>query len=162
MEYFLDYESPIGTLHISANDKAVTKLIFKKEVSKSLTNTSGNSVIQDCASQLDDYFSGKNLRFTINTEQAGTEFQQSVWNALKTIGHGQTMSYLQLSKKLGNVKAIRAVGTANGRNNIAIIIPCHRVIGSGGDLVGYAGELWRKKWLLEHEARFSHGVQTLF
>jgi methylated-DNA-[protein]-cysteine S-methyltransferase len=73
-----------------------------------------------------------------------------------------TISYLELSKRIGNVKAIRAVGTANGNNSICIIVPCHRVIGSNGDLIGYGGDLWRKQWLLEHEGKIANGVQTLF
>lgn len=89
-------------------------------------------------------------------------FQEKVWQELLKIAPGQTISYMQLSKRLGDVKAIRAVGTANGKNTVAIIVPCHRVIGSNGDLVGYGGELWRKKWLLDHEAKYSNGVQTLF
>ncbi|HPA24001.1 MAG TPA: methylated-DNA--[protein]-cysteine S-methyltransferase, partial [Ferruginibacter sp.] len=100
--------------------------------------------------------------FDLPIQLNGTPFRQSVWQALQNIPFGKTTSYLQLSKNLGNAKAIRAVGTANGSNPIAIIIPCHRVIGSNGDLIGYAGELWRKKWLLAHEATFAHGVQTLF
>ena len=165
MEFRYDYQSPVGTLHLSADEHAVTRLSFSKtevisgEPSKEYGS---NTIISRCISQLDNYFSGKDLKFDIPTDQAGTAFQRSVWEALQTIGEGQTISYMELSKKLGNVKAIRAVGTANGRNNIAIIVPCHRVIGSGGDLVGYAGEIWRKKWLLEHEARFCHGVQKLF
>ena len=111
---------------------------------------------------MDEYFNGKRKFFTLLLSQTGTAFQQNVWNELEKIHYGSTISYHTLSKKLGNAKAIRAVGTANGKNNIAIVIPCHRVIGSNGSLVGYAGELWRKKWLLEHEAKFAHGVQTLF
>ena len=94
--------------------------------------------------------------------QAGTSFQQTVWAALRHIPHGKTLSYLQLSKNIGNKKAIRAVGAANGKNNIVIIVPCHRVIGSNGTLVGYGGDLWRKQWLLAHEAKYCNGVQMLF
>ena len=98
----------------------------------------------------------------MHTAQVGTEFQQSVWNELARIPYGRTISYHELSKRIGNTKAIRAVGSANGNNNICIIVPCHRVIGSNGDLVGYGGDLWRKKWLLEHEGKTVNGVQTLF
>ena len=92
----------------------------------------------------------------------GSAFQQKVWNELTAIPFGRTISYLELSRRLGDSKAIRAAAAANGRNNVAIIVPCHRVIGSNNKLVGYAGGLWRKKWLLEHEAKLAHGVQTLF
>ncbi|RYF79998.1 MAG: methylated-DNA--[protein]-cysteine S-methyltransferase [Chitinophagaceae bacterium] len=102
------------------------------------------------------------FQFKLPIKQAGTTFQQQVWKALQDIGPGKTISYLKLSKQLGNAKAIRAVGTANGKNNIAIIVPCHRVIGSNGSLVGYSGELWRKQWLLQHEAKYLQGVQSLF
>ena len=112
--------------------------------------------------QLEDYFSGKNLKFDLALGQQGTDFQQKVWAELCNISEGKSISYHELSRRLGNVKAIRAAGTANGKNNIAIIVPCHRVIGSNGTLVGYAGGLWRKKWLLEHEAKCCNGLQTLF
>lgn len=118
--------------------------------------------IKNCIKQLNEYFNGKRTEFKIDTAQLGTEFQQAIWKELMKIPYGKTISYRELSKRIGNVKAIRAVGTANGNNSIAIIIPCHRVIGSNGDLIGYSGDLWRKKWLLEHEAKYAHGVQSLF
>lgn len=121
-----------------------------------------SEIIKECISQLDEYFSGKRFEFNLELLQPGTPFQQGVWERLQKIKYGNTLSYLSFSKQLGNAKAIRAVGTANGKNNIAIIVPCHRVIGSNGSLVGYAGDLWRKKWLLNHEAKFAHGLQTLF
>ena len=102
------------------------------------------------------------MEFDLPMNQKGTEFQQKVWAALLNIKAGNAISYLILSKRLGDVKAIRAVGTANGRNNISIIVPCHRVIGSNGTLVGYGGDVWRKQWLLEHEAKYTNGVQSLF
>lgn len=161
------YESPIGALKISADTDAVNELVFVKETTTTSTGNEineapENPVLLQCIYELDNYFSGKNFVFTINLRQHGTAFQQSVWDALLKIKPGTVTSYLQLSKSLGNPKAIRAVGTANGKNNIAIIVPCHRVIGSNGSLVGYGGELWRKKWLLQHEAKFIGGAQTLF
>lgn len=119
-------------------------------------------VINDCAEQLIEYFQGKRRNFTVPVYQDGTDFQQIVWNELLGIPYGKTISYQTLSKKIGDVKAIRAVGATNGKNKIAVIVPCHRVIGSHGDLTGYAAGLWRKKWLLEHELKIAHGVQTLF
>ncbi len=108
------------------------------------------------------YFNGELRQFELPLHQPGTPFQQDVWNLLATIPYGKTISYMDLAKKTGDTKATRAVANANGKNNIAIIIPCHRVIGSNKELTGYAGGLWRKKWLLEHEAKIAHGVQTLF
>jgi len=108
-------------------------------------------ILQEAASQIKEYFEGKRTDFNLKLNPEGTEFQQKVWKALLEIPFGKTMSYLELSKKLGDVKAIRAVASANGKNPLWIVVPCHRVIGTDGSLTGYAGGLWRKKWLLEHE-----------
>ena len=102
------------------------------------------------------------MQFSVPVAQTGSDFQQGVWAELLKIPFGETISYLELSKRIGDVKAIRAVGTTNGKNQIAIIVPCHRVIGSNGTLTGYAGGLWRKQWLLEHEMKIKHGVRMLF
>ena len=107
--------------------------------------------LQNAVSQLNDYFEGKRTAFDFRLNPHGTEFQQKVWLALLEIPFGKTVSYLELSKKLGDIKAIRAVASANGKNPLWIVVPCHRVIGTDGSLTGYAGGLWRKKWLLEHE-----------
>lgn len=109
------------------------------------------TVIDEAVSQLNDYFEGKRSDFTFKLNPSGTEFQQKVWKGLLEIPFGKTISYLELSEKLGDVIAIRAVATANGKNPLWIVVPCHRVIGTDGSLTGYAGGLWRKKWLLEHE-----------
>ena len=114
-------------------------------------------VLQEAVAQLNDYFEGKRNDFTFKLNPSGTEFQQKVWNGLLEIPFGKTMSYLELSKKLGDVKAIRAVASANGKNPLWIVVPCHRVIGTDGSLTGYAGGLWRKKWLLEHENPSNQG-----
>lgn len=116
----------------------------------------------NCVEQLIQYFNGQIRVFELPLHQNGTAFQQDVWSILTQIPFGKTISYLELARKTGDTKATRAVANANGRNNIAIIVPCHRVIGSDKTLVGYAGGLWRKKWLLELEAKVAHGVQTLF
>ena len=116
--------------------------------------------LQDCAFQLQEYFKGERTSFSLKLNPQGTDFQQRVWNELLNIPFGNTMSYLQLSQQLGDVKAIRAVASANGRNPLWIIVPCHRVIGSDGSLRGYAGGLSRKQWLLEHES--PHKQQSLF
>ncbi|MDD5149280.1 MAG: methylated-DNA--[protein]-cysteine S-methyltransferase [Flavobacterium sp.] len=108
-------------------------------------------ILQEAVSQINDYFEGKRIDFSFKLNPFGTEFQQKVWKGLLEIPYGKTMSYLELSKRLGDVKAIRAVASANGKNPLWIVVPCHRVIGTDGSLTGYAGGLWRKKWLLEHE-----------
>lgn len=112
--------------------------------------------------QFDEYFAGKRKQFDFSIQQEGTDFQQRVWSELQKIPFGETISYLELSQRIGNTKAIRACGTANGQNKLAIVVPCHRVIGSNGKLVGYAGGLWRKKSLLLYEAAFTVSTKTLF
>ena len=108
-------------------------------------------ILSDTVSQLNDYFEGKRSDFTFKLNPKGTDFQQKVWKALLEIPYGKTRTYMEQSKILGDVKAIRAVASANGKNPLWIVVPCHRVIGTDGSLTGYAGGLWRKKWLLEHE-----------
>ena len=110
--------------------------------------------VNECINQLDEYFSGERKIFHIDVILKGTEFQRKVWNTLKEIPYGVTVSYAMIAGKIGNKKAVRAVGNANNKNPVSIIIPCHRVIGSDGSLTGYGGGLWRKKWLLEHEGAY--------
>lgn len=117
-------------------------------------------LLQDCVYQLNEYFEGKRQTFSLKLNPHGTNSQQKVWDALQTIPYGTTTTYLKLSQQLGDVKAIRAVANANGKNPLWIVIPCHRVIGSDGSLTGYAGGLHRKQWLLEHESPYKQ--QTLF
>ncbi|WP_190810537.1 methylated-DNA--[protein]-cysteine S-methyltransferase [Flagellimonas sp. S3867] len=109
-------------------------------------------VLEDAVYQFQEYFEGKRENFDLKLNPSGTDFQKKVWQALKEVPFGKTLSYMELSKRLGDPKAIRAVAAANGKNPLWIVIPCHRIIGSNGDLVGYAGGLHRKKWLLEHES----------
>jgi len=109
-------------------------------------------LLEDAVYQFQEYFAGERKTFDLKLNPEGTSFQQRVWKALQEIPFGKTVSYLELSKTLGDVKAIRAVAAANGKNPLWIVVPCHRVIGSNGDLIGYAGGLHRKKWLLEHES----------
>ncbi|WP_166960157.1 methylated-DNA--[protein]-cysteine S-methyltransferase [Yeosuana marina] len=116
--------------------------------------------LEDCAIQLKEYFEGERKQFDLKLNPQGTDFQKKVWDKLLEIPYGKTMSYLELSKQLGDVKAIRAVANANAKNPLWIIVPCHRVIGSNGTLTGYAGGLHRKQWLLEHESPFKQ--QSLF
>ncbi len=116
--------------------------------------------LQHCVAQLKEYFAGTRQQFNLKLNPKGTHFQKNVWEALGKVPFGKTLSYLELSKQLGDVKAIRAVANANGKNPLWIVVPCHRIIGSDGSLTGYAGGLHRKKWLLEHESPYKQ--QTLF
>ncbi len=116
--------------------------------------------LQDCVYQLQEYFQRARNSFNLKLNPQGTDFQKNIWRLLQAIPFGKTMSYLELSKQFGDVKAIRAVANANGKNPLWIIVPCHRVIGSDGSLTGYAGGLHRKQWLLEHESPYKQ--QSLF
>jgi methylated-DNA-[protein]-cysteine S-methyltransferase len=154
------YSSPVGTLKIACTDQHVQAVIFLDD--NEIAGNDEHLLLQTCCQQLDEYFAGQRKEFDLPLEQPGTGFQQKVWQLLLKIPFGKTVSYNELSKQYGDVKAIRAVASANGKNNLAIIVPCHRVIGSNQSLTGYAGGLWRKKWLLEHEAKHHSGVMTLF
>ena len=155
------YQSPVGTLQITCNDTGLCALHFLRDGEPEET-TQSNEHTQKTVQQLDEYFNGSRKLFQIPIQQNGTSFQTKIWTLLQDIPYGRTASYMDLSKRFGDVKAIRAVAAANGKNTIAIIVPCHRVIGSNQSLTGYAGGLWRKQWLLAHEAKFSNGVQQLF
>jgi methylated-DNA-[protein]-cysteine S-methyltransferase len=154
--------TPLGPIAIHASDEAINAVLFLKKEAAADKKPGSHPLIQKCVAQLEEYFAGTRRSFDLPLQQNGSSFQQNVWQQLLLIGYGKTISYLELSKRIGDVKAIRAVGTTNGKNQIAIIVPCHRVIGSDGSLTGYAGELWRKKWLLEHEGKVANGLQTLF
>ena len=141
-------KTPLGIAKIEGDENGISVISIADEGEISTTIP---VVLQEAVLQLNDYFEGKRIDFTFKLYPSGTEFQQKVWKGLLKIPFGKTMSYLELSKKLGDVKAIRAVASANGKNPLWIVVPCHRVIGTDGSLTGYAGGLWRKKWLLEHE-----------
>jgi methylated-DNA-[protein]-cysteine S-methyltransferase len=154
------YPSPIGTIHLQADEDYL--LVTSFMVDESSENTTNPSpILQSTIEQLDAYFKGTLKAFDLPLKPQGTSFQQTVWKELLHIPYGQAITYLQLAKRLGNVKVIRAAASANGKNPMAIIIPCHRVIGADGKLTGYAGGLHRKQWLLEHEAKYS-GQASLF
>lgn len=141
--------TPVGTCLIEGDNLGVSKIWVRDEpvaVTKDIPET-----LRVAVSQLEEYFAGSRQNFDFPINPQGTEFQKRVWDALLEIPFGTTTSYQALSIKLGDVKAIRAVASANGKNPLWIVVPCHRVIGSDGSLTGYAGGLWRKKWLLEHE-----------
>ncbi len=148
-------KSPIGDITIIATDDAVTIISFGEKDTEGLTE---NSISQLAAGQLKDYFEGKLQNFTFPMAQIGTDFQQEVWENLLKIPYAETLSYAKFSEH--KPLAIRAIAAANGKNNLAVAVPCHRVIGSDGKLVGYAGELWRKKWLLQHEREVAQKGQT--
>lgn len=152
--YTVDYKSPIGILEIIGTDQAISSILFvEKEEMENTLQKDTPQVLQDCIVQIDDYFKGELHEFTFPYEVNGTVFQQSVWNALKGISYAETGSYKDIAISIGNEKAIRAVGSANGKNKLTIVIPCHRIIGTNGKLTGYAGGLWRKEWLLQHEQK---------
>ncbi|MES2411079.1 MAG: methylated-DNA--[protein]-cysteine S-methyltransferase [Bacteroidota bacterium] len=144
-------ESPLGITKIVGDDKGISVISV---LSEGKITAKISKQLQECVSQLREYFDGQRNHFDFKLNPQGTDFQQKVWQELLNIPFGKTLSYLDLSKKLGDVKAIRAVASANGKNPLWIVVPCHRVIGTDGSLTGYAGGLWRKKWLLEHESPF--------
>jgi methylated-DNA-[protein]-cysteine S-methyltransferase len=142
------FKTPIGIASITGDENGIAVISVSDQGEVSAIIPAG---LGDAVSELIDYFDGKRNDFSFKLNPTGTDFQQKVWKGLLEIPFGKTMSYLDLSKKIGDVKAIRAVASANGRNPLWIVVPCHRVIGTDGSLTGYAGGLWRKKWLLEHE-----------
>ncbi len=161
--HYTYYQSPVGLIKMGGTDHYITELTFidnKDQVSYGEPGIS--DIMHQCTEELIEFFNGNRRLFDIPVYQNGTEFQQKVWGELLNIPFGKTISYLELAKRIGDVKAIRAAASTNGKNKICIIVPCHRVIGSDKSLVGYAGGLWRKKWLLQHELKIAHGVQTLF
>ncbi|NEW79948.1 MAG: methylated-DNA--[protein]-cysteine S-methyltransferase [Gelidibacter sp.] len=149
---------PIGTAKIVGDENGINAVTVIDDAIE--TSTEIPEALQDCVQQLSEYFNGKRRTFNLKLNPQGTEFQKRVWNELLNVPYGKTRTYLEQTKKLGDVKAIRAVASANGKNPIWIIIPCHRIIGSDGSLTGYAGGIWRKKWLLAHEN--SSTQQSLF
>ena len=152
--YYNIYQSPLGDIALTANEQGLTALSFLAgaapiEIQQSYQNI--ETVFQEVIQQLNEYFNNERTNFDLPLAPIGTPFQQKVWQALTTIKQGETKSYAWLAEKINNKKAVRAVGTANGANPIALIIPCHRVIGSNGKLTGYAGGLALKAKLLMHE-----------
>ena len=147
--------SPLGTIEITGSHGVIFSISFLEEQDKTTTKIPAS--LKACAQQLEEYFSGKRKQFDLQLQPNGTAFQRHVWDELLRIPFGKTISYIQLARQLGDEKSIRAAASANGKNPIGILIPCHRVIGANSELVGYAGGLWRKQWLLDHE----NGQQTL-
>ena len=161
--YYTYYESPVGLLKIGGTETYITELSFIDNKEQIIHGEPGVSdIIHYCTEQLIEFFAGKRKTFNIPIHQEGTDFQKRVWSELLDVPFGKTASYLDIAKRLGDAKCIRAAASANGKNKIAIIVPCHRIIGSDKSLVGYSGGMWRKKWMLQHEFRIANGVQTLF
>jgi methylated-DNA-[protein]-cysteine S-methyltransferase len=148
--------SPIGPLTLVAQDGVLTRVSMHEQRHSSpppIDAAVDDNWFKDVAAQLDAYFAGELTSFDLEMQMLGTPFQQGVWAQLCEIPYGETISYGELAQRVGNPNASRAVGLANGRNPIAIIVPCHRVIGANGSLTGYGGGLERKTWLLDHERR---------
>lgn len=146
--YFDNYDTPIGKMEITASDSAVLAIHFVDEVRAVNANT-----ITDLAKQqMLEYFSGQRREFDFPMQPQGTDFQKRVWSALTRVEFGKTCSYGDIANKIKNPKAVRAVGSANGKNPMTIVVPCHRIIGSNGSLTGYASGTQRKAWLLNHES----------
>lgn len=152
--------SPIGWIKIQSTENALTAVCFVTE--KDHDSIDQPQILQETENQLQEYFAGKRKQFELKLNPEGTGFQQKVWQQLKKIEFGETASYLDIAVQTGSEKNTRAVGLANGKNPIAIVIPCHRIIGSSGKLIGYAGGLDRKRWLLNHELTHSNSYTRLF
>lgn len=151
--YYGYYKSPIGILRIVVDESSLVALDFNEEKKK---QSDEHSYIKEVKNQLDEYFKGTRELFDLNIKINGTDFQNKVWNELTKIPYGETISYKELATRIGNDKACRAVGNANNKNKISIVIPCHRVVGSNKKLVGYAGGLEKKEWLINHENKVTN------
>ncbi len=154
------YESPIGFIEICSGNNKIYSLQFIKSYSqKAKYQAPESEALRRCFNELDEYFAKKRTVFEVATEPEGTKFEKRVWQELQKIPYGRTISYKDLALKLGGVNKSRAVGRANGRNSIPLIIPCHRVIGKNGSLTGFAGGIERKAWLLKHEGALNEQME---
>lgn len=145
------YKTPVGIAELTEEDGFISSVhILDDEPEVKPTDS---PLLNEVISQLDEYFAGTRKVFDFPIKQQGRDFQQQVWLQLQQIDYGKTISYAQQANKMNSPLAIRAIASANGKNNLWVVVPCHRVIGSDGNLTGYAGGLWRKQWLLEHEAK---------
>lgn len=156
--YVAHYASPIGTIEIKGDDKGIASILFLDKVLP--TSAHIHPTLQPCVAQLIEYFTSNRKTFDLKLNTKGTDYQERVWHTLKNVSFGKTATYLEISKRMLDANANRAVGNAIGKNPISIIIPCHRIIGSDGKLVGYSGSLWRKEWLLHHETGNIYGKQS--
>ncbi|MCC8423338.1 methylated-DNA--[protein]-cysteine S-methyltransferase [Mucilaginibacter sp. UR6-11] len=152
------YKTPVGIAQITEEDDFITRIHIMDDEPAGGSATS--PLLTETMKQFDEYFAGTRKVFDLPIRQHGSDFQQLVWQELLKIEYGKTISYNQQSVQMNSPLAIRAIAAANGKNNLWVVVPCHRVIGSNGSLTGYAGGLWRKKWLLEHEAKVMGIGQT--
>ena len=150
------FESEIGLVEIAGTEDAITGVNFVE--TRQLDVAGDSPMVQKGLAQITEYFHGKRTAFDLPLEFHGTDFQKSVWRALLAVPFGQTASYCDIARAIGNPKAVRAVGGANAKNPISIVAPCHRIIGSDGSMTGYGGGLWRKEWLLAHEAKVNQSA----
>ncbi|MHA2358177.1 MAG: methylated-DNA--[protein]-cysteine S-methyltransferase [Candidatus Heimdallarchaeaceae archaeon] len=148
-KYIGNYETPIGNVEIITDEKQVLACNFRDRITESEEKP---EILKKTLNQVEEYFQRKRENFDLDFSLSGTDFQVKVWQELTRIPYGQVISYKELASRIKQQDAVRAVGNANGKNPISIIIPCHRVIGSDGDLVGYGGGIERKKWLLDFES----------
>lgn len=148
---FAYLETPIGFVEISGTEEAITRLRFTEQRDHIPQPAAPSGPVAEAIRQVEDYFAGRRQVFDLPLVLQGSDFQRQVWQQVLAIPYGEMRSYQDVANGLGNSRAVRAVGAANGQNPIAIIVPCHRVIGANGNLVGYGGGLWRKEWLLKHE-----------
>lgn len=158
--FFLLRPSPVGHLKLVATNRGLCAVLWENENPRRVPlgpveENADHPVLRETARQLKDYFAGKRTAFSLPLDETGTPFQKAVWQALTGIPFGETRCYADIARQIGRPAAVRAVGAANGRNPLSIVVPCHRVIGSGGRLTGFAGGLEVKAWLLEHESRFA-------
>ena len=152
------YKTPIGIARLTEEDDFITSIYMLDEEFE--IKPPQTPILKEAIKQLDEYFDGERKVFDLPIKQKGSAFQQQVWEELSKIAYGNTISYMQQSKLMNNPLGIRAIASANGKNNLIIVVPCHRVIGSDGSLTGFGCGIWRKKWLLEHEARVMGTGQT--
>jgi len=152
-EQRLVISSPLGLLELVAGGDTLRQLRFSEKGGVEDKPAGHSPILAECRRQLEEYFSGKRRRFNLSLDPQGTAFEKEIWQRLKRIPYGRTASYKEIAQDIGRPRAVRAVGAANGKNPLAIIVPCHRVVGHNGSLTGYGGGLWRKQWLLDHERR---------
>jgi len=152
------HQTPLGTARITETDGFISAISILDDTPDEEQTPS--AVLEQAAQQLDEYFAGTRKEFDFPIKQQGTDFQQLVWDELMKIDYAKTISYTQQSERMKNPLTIRAIAAANGKNHLWVVVPCHRVIGASGELTGYAGGIWRKKWLLEHEAKVAGVGQT--
>lgn len=153
--YQIKWLSPIGIISVEGTKEVITTIQFQDGVSPISPKEEAPLLLKEAIQQIKAYFSGGKNQFSLSLKYEGTPFQKKVWESIDQIPIGETASYQQLAEKLGDKKAVRAVGSASSLNKFLIVIPCHRIVGSDGSLTGYAGGVWRKKWLLEHEKKIA-------